>query len=135
MSPDFHRQFISSFRMTTSIRYHSRCYLVFVLKNSQLNFRDCLIIQLSMFRCLFPATFISYHTQLLLSRTFLTFFKVFYFVSLSLFFSLTAYLAYHIQICLSRTFLKFFKLFYFVAAALATAMIEYHTTFPLSTLF
>ena len=36
MSPDFHRQFISSSRMTTSFRYHSRCYLVFVLKNSQI---------------------------------------------------------------------------------------------------
>ena len=91
--------------MTTSIRYHSRCYLVFVLKNSQLNFRDCLIIQLSMF----------------LLSDFL--------------FSAATFVSYHLQTILSRTFLKFFKLFYFVAAALATAMIEYHMYDALSTSF
>ena len=145
MSPDFHRQFISSFRMTTSIRYHSRCYLVFVLKNSQICyqpnlrfdrprtlcqyafrvfssffqpsadkqarlcpsfkipctlrvpskivfariFRDCLIIQLSMFLLsdfLFSAaTFVSYHLQTILSRTFLFYlaFSTFFFCRIS----------------------------------------------------
>ena len=145
MSPDFHRQFISSFRMTTSFRYHSRCYLVFVLKNSQICyqpnlrfdrprtlcqyafrvfssffqpsadkqaclcpsfkiphtlrvlskivfariFRDCLIIQLSMFLLsdfLFSAaTFVSYHLQTILSRTFLFYFafSTFFFCRIS----------------------------------------------------
>ena len=107
MSPDFHRQFISSFRMTTSIRYHSRCYLVFVLKNSQLNFRDCLIIQLSMFLL---SDFCS-QQQLFYHTTFKPFCQeLFYFILLFRRFSFaeSAFLFYHLNFLLSRSFFDFF---------------------------
>ena len=134
MSPDFHRQFISSFRMTTSFRYHSRCYLVFVLKNSQLNFRDCLIIQLSMFLLsdfLFSAaTFVSYHLQTILSRTFL-----FYFAFSTFFFCRISFSILSSKLSFVK---KFFWFFYFSLLSVSlspTAQLEYHMYDALSTSF
>ena len=122
--------------MTTSIRYHSRCYLVFVLKNSQLNFRDCLIIQLSMFLLsdfLFSAaTFASYHFQTILSRTFLFYF---YFIFSTFFFCRISFSILSSKLSFVK---KFFWFFYFSLLSVSlspTAQLEYHMYDALSTSF
>ena len=72
----------------------------------------CFTVQLSRFLSFFlsATAFILYQSCFCLSRTFLTFFKVFYFDLLS--FSATAIIEYHIFISLSIVFyFYFFKLF------------------------
>ena len=79
-------------------------------------------------RSFLATAFILYQSCFCLSRTFLTFFKVFYQL---LSFSATAVLDYHIFIRLSRTFFNFFV----VPFSLSTTPQVYHISDNLSTVF
>ena len=108
----------------------TRSFLKFSLKN----FRDCFIVQLSMFFVVVCHTrlLLFYHIVRCLSTTFLIYFSSSF--ELSAVFA-TAIIDYHIFMILSTTFLICFSCFLSRCTAHATACIYYHYFPGMSTPF